>query len=163
MDKPIFMALMFKEKQGFTQWWLWVILLGTLVLPFIFRDDFIFTFSAANLQFMLPYLIIVGGFIGLFLIMRLKTEIDQEEIRMQLTPFIKKRIKWEDVRSAEVLNYGFVGGWGIRLWTSYGTVYNVKGNKGLALELSKGQKLLIGTQKERELKKVLTKLNHSPE
>lgn len=96
-------------------------------------------------------------------IKELVSTLKREEIRMQLTPFIKKRIKWEDVRSAEVLNYGFVGGWGIRLWTSYGTVYNVKGNKGLALELSKGQKLLIGTQKERELKKVLTKLNHSPE
>jgi hypothetical protein len=58
----------------------------------------------------------------------------------------------------KVLNYGFVGGWGVRLWTKYGTVYNVKGNIGLAIELKNGTKFLIGTQKEIELRSFLEKI-----
>jgi hypothetical protein len=86
--------------------------------------------------------------------MRLKTEIDQNEIRMSFFPFVKKRVSWSEVESAEIVNYGFVGGWGIRLWTEFGTVYNTKGNKGLAIELFNGEKFLIGTQKENELDKI---------
>jgi hypothetical protein len=78
---------------------------------------------------------------------------------MHFFPFVKKRIDWKDVKSAEVLDYGFVGGWGIRLWTAYGTVYNVKGTKGIAIELLNGKKFLIGTQKETELREILEKIN----
>ncbi len=90
--------------------------------------------------------------------MNLKTEIDQKEIRMNFFPFIKKRIEWKDVKKAEVLNYGFVGGWGIRLFTDYGTIYSTKGNKGLALELQSGKRLVIGTQKEAELNRIIEKI-----
>lgn len=95
--------------------------------------------------------------IGMFLYMRLKTEIDQREIRFSFRPFVKKRVSWAEVKSARVVNYGFVGGWGIRLWTRYGTVYNIRGNKGLALELLNGKKFLIGTQREAELQEFLKK------
>ena len=60
-----------------------------------------------------------------------------------------------------------MGGWGIRLWTKYGTVFNIKGKKGLAIELYSGKKFLIGTQKEIELiefvkiMEVTSKSNHS--
>lgn len=55
------------------------------------------------------------------------------------------------------MNYGFVGGWGVRLWTAFGTVYNVRGKMGLAIKLKDGTKFLIGTQKEMELKSVIIK------
>ena len=60
---------------------------------------------------------------------------------------------------AEIVNYGFVGGWGIRLWTKYGTVYNMRGNKGLAIALTDGNKFLIGTQKPEELTAILEKIS----
>nr|WP_315263057.1 hypothetical protein [uncultured Flavobacterium sp.] len=44
------------------------------------------------------------------------------------------------------MNYKFLG-FGVRLFTSYGTVYNTKGDTGLAIELKCGKKILIGTQK----------------
>jgi len=50
-----------------------------------------------------------------------------------------------------VVDYGFVGGWGVRWWTKFGTVYNVMGRIGLAIELKNGKKLLIGTQKKTEV------------
>ena len=55
------------------------------------------------------------------------------------------------------MNYGFVG-YGIRLGSKYGTVYNMKGNRGLAIELNNGKKFVIGTQKEMELKNVVEKM-----
>lgn len=76
---------------------------------------------------------------------------------MSFFPFVKKTTKWTDMKKAEVINYGFVGGWGIRLRTKYGTVYNIKGNKGLAIELLNGKKYLIGTQKETEMYEIVKK------
>ncbi|WP_253187464.1 hypothetical protein [Mangrovimonas sp. DI 80] len=90
--------------------------------------------------------------------MKLTTRINKSGIEMSFFPFVKKTTKWSDIKTAQVINYGFVGGWGIRLWTKYGTVYNMKGNKGLAIELLNGKKFLIGTQKEAELTSLLKKL-----
>jgi len=49
------------------------------------------------------------------------------------------------------VHYGFVGGWGIRLFTAYGTVYNMRGAKGLAIRLKSGKKFLIGSQRSEVL------------
>ena len=59
---------------------------------------------------------------------------------------------WTEIKSVKLLDYGFVGGWGIRFWTKYGTVYNIRGSKGLLLEFSDGKTIVVGTQKEEELK-----------
>ena len=77
---------------------------------------------------------------------------------MRFFPFVKKEFQWSEIQKSKVVNYGFVGGWGIRLFTKYGTVYNIRGNKGLAIELKNGKKYLIGTQKEEEMKKFINGL-----
>jgi hypothetical protein len=93
--------------------------------------------------------------------MYLKTEIDEDSIRIKFFPFANKVFHWKDIAKAEVVNYGFVGGWGIRIGTKYGTVYNIKGQQGLAIQLKNGKKRCIGTQKEAELKAVIAQL-HKP-
>ena len=156
------MKIEFKEEQKFTQWWLWLVLLGIGILPFlgiykrkilgdIFGDE-----PMSDFGFII-FCVIIFGVIAMFWFMRLETEIDQNEIRMNFFPFVKKQVSWKDIKNAEIVNYGFVGAWGIRLWTKYGTVYNTKGNKGLAIELLNGKKFLIGTQKEIELTKIVQK------
>lgn len=95
----------------------------------------------------------------LFLFLRLETNINKERIELKFFPFTSKTIQWKDIKSAEVLKYGFVGGWGLRIGTKYGTVYNMSGDKGLALELLNGKKLVIGTQKVDELKSVVNQLS----
>ncbi|WP_206735984.1 phosphoethanolamine transferase domain-containing protein [Aequorivita sp. KMM 9714] len=157
------MKIVFKEEQKFTQWWLWLILIGIGVLPIIgiYKQLIIeekFGDSPMSDLELIIFSIFIFGLIALFWFMRLKTNIDQNEIRMRFFPLVKKQVKWKDVKSVEVVNYGFVGGWGIRLGTKYGTVYNTKGNRGLAIELLNGKKLLIGTQKETELKEILEKI-----
>jgi len=70
------------------------------------------------------------------LIVTLETTIDSEKISVKHLLFVKKRFKWEDIKSAEIVKYGFVG-YGIRISLNHGTVYNVKGNQGLFLKLKK--------------------------
>ncbi|WP_430412418.1 hypothetical protein [Kordia sp.] len=158
------MKIQFTEEQKFSQWWLWLILISVGIMPIygiykqLIRGE---SFGSKPMSDtgLIIVAIVVFLVIGLFLIMRLQTTIDAAGIHMRYFPFIKKDVKWHEIKKAEVVNYGFVGGWGIRLWTSYGTVYNIRGNKGLAIELQNGKKFLIGTQKETELTEVIEKVN----
>ena len=105
------------------------------------------------------FTVVIFAFIIFFRIIQLRTKIDEQNINIKFYPLINKTIKWSEVKSANIVNYGFVGGWGIRLWTNYGTVYNIKGNMGLALELKNGKKLLIGSQKIDDLKSYINSIN----
>ena len=156
------MKIEFREEQKFTQWWLWLILIGLgILLIFGMYKQLIlgekFGDNPMSDIGLIIFCVFIYGIIALFWFMRLKTEIDQNEIRVNFFPFVKKRINWKEIENAEIVNYGFVGGWGIRLWTKFGTVYNTKGNIGLAIELTNGKKILIGTQKENELNKIVEK------
>lgn len=157
------MKIHFHEIQKFTQWWLWLILITTIVAPIIalvkhyILSDFVVEDTDES-DSMIIFAAIMLFVMLLFAIIKLETEIDEKEIRMKFFPFINKKIPWSAIKNVRVLNYGFVGGWGIRLFTNYGTLYNVKGNKGLAIQLQNGKRLLIGTQKEDELRAVIEKL-----
>lgn len=157
--------LIFKESQKFTQWWLWLILLVAAVFPlYAVYKQLILGQPVGDKPAPDLLLIIIAalmlGVIVLFWIMELRTEIDREQIRMHFYPFVKKQVNWSDIQRAEVVDYGFVGGWGIRLGTKYGTVYNVRGREGLAIEVSKGRKFLIGTQRPAELAAAIQKIRN---
>lgn len=150
----------FKEEQKFTQWWLWLILIAVTVIPVYGIYNQIILGQVFGNKPMPDAVLIVSaiipfGILFLFWLFRLKTEINAKEIRISFFPLTTRTVEWKDVKSAQVLDYGFVGGWGIRLFTKYGTVYNIKGNKGLALELKNGKKCLVGTQKMEELSEVV--------
>ena len=91
----------------------------------------------------------------LFYLLKLKIRVDHNGVNMVYFPFVNKFTEWSEVKNVSVINYGFVGGWGIRFWTKYGTVYNVRGNKGMLIELNSGKTFVIGTQKETDLNNVL--------
>ncbi|GIZ07786.1 hypothetical protein [Flavobacterium sp. UMI-01] len=157
------MKMDFKEKQKFTQWWLWLIIIGLGIIPVyglyvqLVQGEGFGDKPMSDTGLIVPTMLSIG-IIVLFRVFTLTTEINSKEIRIAFFPFVNKKIAWENVKSAQVLNYGFVGGWGIRLFTKYGTVYNIKGNMGLALELNNGKKLLVGTQKMEELSEVIAKI-----
>lgn len=158
------MSKAFKETQKFSQWWLWLILLfiGALPILGIYKQLIIgekFGDKPMSDLGLIIFAVFVFSLIAMFWFMQLKTEIDQNEIRMRFFPLVKKRVSWEEIKNAEIVNYGFVGGWGIRLSTKYGTVYNMKGDKGLAIELLNGKNFLIGTQKPNELTAMLEKIS----
>ncbi len=152
----------FKEEQKSLYWWVWAILILVTVLAMlgIYRE------SSRGEDVGLGLVIFVSVMLPLwvlFFLLKLKTLINEQGIQIHLSPLVKRKFLWEEIKSIKVIDYGFVGGWGIRLGTKYGTVYNMKGSKGLAIELKKGKnllgkKLLIGTQKETQLKEFLEKL-----
>lgn len=154
----------FNESQRFSQVWLWVIILGTSFIPVIGLYQQIVVgvpfgnnpMSDLGLAIMLLF---EAALLYFFWSIRLVTEIDHHEIRLAYRPFMRRSIPWSEVQKAEVVNYGFVGGWGVRYSSSYGKVYNVNGKYGLALELKSGSKLCIGTQRPEELKAALKQLN----
>ena len=153
--------LYFKEEQRFTQWWLWLILIAIALIPVygvikvVIGGEPFGNNPSSNFG-LIFLLIFMAAFLGLFYMMKLSTEIDDESIKMNFYPFTKKEIKWTEIESAEVVNYGFVGGWGIRLGTKYGTVYNTSGKIGLAIILKNKEKFCIGTIKESELKALIS-------
>lgn len=154
--------ILFQEKQQFRQTWLWLLLIGILlvalwslvqqvVLQIPFGNNPAPDFALV-LFTLLPLV-----FIWLFGIMYLKTEITNEEIRVQFYPFLSKTINWEEVEEAYVRQYkplAEFGGWGIRFSTR-GKAYNVSGNMGLQLVLKNGKRILIGTQLPEEMESVI--------
>jgi len=158
------MKPLFKETQRFTQWWLWLLLIGISVVPttgiykqLIIGEEY-GSKSMSNVG-LIVFSIFIYLLIAFFYFLQLKTKITSEEISFTFFPLTSKKVKWEDISEVKIVNYGFVGGWGIRLWTPFGTVYNTKGKIGLAIEMKNGSKFLIGTQKETELKNVLKEIS----
>ncbi|MCB0539322.1 MAG: hypothetical protein KDE33_17540 [Bacteroidetes bacterium] len=144
----------FSETQKFTQWWLWLLLIICFALPIysyfsnpskpMNDTSFIISMSILSIVFVM------------FFLLKLKTEVNEQGISYSYFPFIRKRqFLWSEIESAKVINYGFVGGWGIRMSIKYGTIYNVKGKMGLQITLKSGKKFVLGTQKHEELLAVL--------
>lgn len=154
------MQTLFQEKQRFTQWWLWLLLIGLTLIPLygvyqqLLRDQ-----PAGDKPMsdwgLLAFLLFMLLFLLFFWLMQLSTTITAKTIHFRFFPVTNQQINWEDIEAAEVLNYGFVGGWGIRIGTQYGTIYNTSGKIGLALRLKNGKKICVGTQEQDALKKVI--------
>ena len=158
------MKLEFKETQKLSQWWLWLILLTSAgFMIFKTYQHLFLEVQDGNIPISIEALVVLTilliGLIVIFGMMKLKTELNQQELKISFIPFSKKHFYWKDIKSAKVIDYGFVGGWGLRFWTAHGTVYNTGGNIGLALEFKNGDKFLVGTQKGEELKEFLKDLD----
>jgi len=157
------MKPLFTESQRFNQWWVWLIVILSCGVPFIIFvqqivlgktvGDHPMSDSAVILSLIIPVI-----FILLFYMMQLKTVITRETLSFRFVPFVKRTIPWKDMETFKVINYGFVGGYGIRLTMKYGTVYNIKGNKGLFVKLKNGKTFIVGTQKPEALEKTIQQL-----
>ena len=161
----------FNEQQRFTQLWLIILLIFSAVVPvaIILKDAD--KMEPTNLITTLCIVILAPALLFFF---KLTTRIDDKGIHYQFFPFhfSLKTIAWQDIKSAHVRTYdaiGEFGGWGLKgglFWKkSKGTAINVSGDIGIQLELKNGKKLLIGTKKEEESKRVLStyasKLNNN--
>jgi hypothetical protein len=152
----------FVETQRFTQWWLWLFLLALGLFPiYLIYKQLIMGIPVGQKPMpdfgVIIFSLFIYAITFLFAAFKLSTEVTDKEIKIRFFPFVTKSFSWEDITSAKIVNYGFVGGWGIRLGSKYGTVYNMKGKMGMAFETKNGKKFCLGTQKESELKKILIK------
>ncbi len=155
--------ILFGEKQKFTQWWLFLLLCLPLVMIFLSFDwsqssENINDSGNGSFSIILPegFFVILTVVILTLLFFKyasLTVQIDKEKIGIKHLIFYRRTIYWKDVKAVKTVKYGFVG-YGIRLSLNHGTVYNVKGNKGLEVTFNNGSKCLIGTQRPEELFKI---------
>lgn len=156
------MITTFSERQRMTQWWLWLLILG---IPGIAIAIAVASGKGGSEDISISVLVMLLVFALIFSI-RLDTSITESGIRYRFFPFhLKDRtLSWQKVKTAYVRQYRPIaeyGGWGLKGGFGNGWAYNVKGNIGLQLELTDGEKILIGTQKGPELEKVLHELGRS--
>lgn len=165
----------FKEEQRFTQPMFIVILsMSTLVFLGILLKEY---FTENSNMKTVELVTIIGIYFAIIIplfFFKLITRIDEKGIHYRFFPFHRPfRIKtWSEIKSANIRKYDAIseyGGWGVKggFRRKKGKALNVKGNIGIQLEFTDNKKLLIGTQKESEAKKVLetyvSKLNHHHE
>ncbi|WP_298486843.1 hypothetical protein [uncultured Maribacter sp.] len=163
--------VLFHEIQKLRQWWIWLIILAAFIFnlyfiikPLLSSDHA----SSVNMSFSLimPYttwlfILLTLAVVVLLFFMKMTTVITEDKIAIKHMYVVKKDFLWEDIASAEIITYGFVG-YGKRYSIKHGIVYNMRGNKGLAIKLKNGKKYLIGTQKEENLREVVRNIqNHT--
>lgn len=155
--------VLFEEKQRFSYWWMWALALLPLGLALygcytqlLFGEPF-GSRPMSNTGLVI-FTLFSLGFAVLFRMHLLTTILTNQTLTVRFFPYLSRVVRWEEVERCEVIPYGFVGGWGIRLWTQYGTVYNVKSGKGLHVILKNKKQFLVGTQQPELLMKCLKQL-----
>jgi hypothetical protein len=152
----------FKEEQRFTQTWLIVIIVISLIVPLAIILKEIDKLSTSEIIISIGTIILASGLIFLF---KLTTIIDEKGIHYKFFPFhLKfKTVVWNDIENAYIRTYDAIseyGGWGVRggaLWyKAKGKAINISGNIGIQLKLKDGKKLLIGTNKKEQAQDVLS-------
>jgi hypothetical protein len=152
------MNAIFNEKQVYPFWVVITIGIILAISPFILIDfggdqpgNEIY---AAVLTSAVIFIITL-----IFLIIKLKTRIDDFEFRYQFIPFIwvEKSISWDKIKKVEVRKSKSIrefGGWGYRIGKGK-RAFTLYGHWGLDITLEKEKHLFIGTQKHCQLEAFL--------
>lgn len=144
----------FHEEQSFRQWWLWV-LLAIAALPVAFV---LATGGPVVEVIIVPLVVLAIG--ALFVFARLVVDVDREAITIAfhfLWP--KQRIALARVRRAVATRYRPLidyGGYGVRLGFK-GWAYNVSGDEGVLVETTDGARVMIGSQRPKELEAAIAR------
>lgn len=155
----------FKEEQRFRQTWLLLVLAISLIvsLAIIVTEYLEENTKMTTNEFVLTISGILVSVLFIFLF-KLTTRIDEKGIHYQFFPFhfSMKLISWNEISKAGIRTYYPIsefGGWGLRggFFFNKGKnkAINVSGDVGIQLVLKNGEKLLIGTQKKEDAKRIL--------
>ncbi|OCX51994.1 hypothetical protein BEL04_17735 [Mucilaginibacter sp. PPCGB 2223] len=157
--------MLFSEIQKFRQWWLWLILIVTL-MPLL--GILIYQVITGNPVGDKPAsngsLIVIVLLVGLPLVLgfcyfKLFTVVERDAIYYGFGIKGNKlnELRLADIASMDVIPYRSFG-LGMRLSRQYGTIYNTNWGKGLVITKTDGSKLVIGTQRPEELKVAISKM-----
>jgi hypothetical protein len=92
---------------------------------------------------------------------RLVTEVTVDALSIRFHPFHRKPLVIRGIATAAARRYRPIaeyGGWGIRYGWKGGRAYNVSGDEGVQLVLANGRRILIGSQRARELEMAIRPL-----
>ena len=146
----------FIENQKIPKWMSFIFLVLTIYMAYLLIKNYeTSAFIGILVGTLISLLILL-----LFLIANLITEIDSEGIRIKYIPFHFKYLNynWNEIESCKIRKYSSIsefGGWGIRYGFRKIKSYTVKGNQGIQLVLKNGKDILIGTQKRKEIEKLI--------
>lgn len=169
--------ILFTETQTFRQKALWILLLiicGGSILLFgvalynqVLSNEQFGEKPMSDVSLLIGFILVIGFalFLGWFFYsIKLETEIDDNSIKYKFWPFIReyKVIPLETIYSMKVEKYKPIreyGGWGYRFsMKGRGLCLNVSKNIGIRIIMKDGYELLIGTQKEEELQKIINQI-----
>jgi hypothetical protein len=153
--------ILFRERQRFTQFWLWVLVLGIAV---IFWAGFVYQVllggalgnrPVPDIQLSIMLALLGFGLPFFFYWMSLTTEVRPGILSVRFKPFHGKpvTIALHTVRDYEQVSYDAIsdyGGWGIR-WGAKGKAYSTSGREGVLLHFYNKPTLLVGSQRADEL------------
>lgn len=154
--------LVFKEVQSYKGTWVMYLIL-LIELPFILLLATLIVNTEKGIKEELwgigiVVLIISLTFLLLILI-RLETRIDEYAVKFRFFPFI---LSWRtfpksQIRQIQIIKYSPLtdyGGWGLKGNRST-KAYSIIGDEGILLDIGEKKKIMIGTQKGKELRSYL--------
>jgi hypothetical protein len=152
---------MFYEKQQFNRWWIWTMLIVTVIA--IGYGILSGKADPSSRYSLLGGIIVIAVISSLLYFTHLETRIDEAGITLRFFPFqrVYYYVKWSEIQSIQLRKYKPIreyGGWGIRFSFTEGKAYTIKGDEGIQLVLNSGKKFLIGTQKTKELRNYLEEI-----
>lgn len=158
----------FEEEQRFRQGWLMILLVMSVLIPIglIIKEYTEENSNMTSTEFISTLLLILAAITPIFFF-KLRTRIDEKGIHYQFFPihWKLKAIPWSEINTISVRKYDALteyGGWGLKggFRRKKGKAINISGDIGIQLELVSGKKLLIGTQKEYDAKRVIENYQH---
>lgn len=154
--------IMFYEKQKFNQWWIWTMLLITVLA--IAYGILSGKADPTERYGLLISITLVSIISTLLYFTNLETRMDDHGITLRFFPFqrVYYYVKWEELQNIQVRKYNAIkefGGWGIRFNFAGEKAYTIRGKEGVQLVLKSGKKFLIGTQDSKSMIAFLEKLN----
>ncbi len=152
--------ILFRETQHLLAEWLIYGLAGLILLT---NFIVIYAFRGFNLDLDLVFFLITPLIPFIFYFVKMNTEIDEQGININYSHFYKRKILFNEIAEAYVRKYRPIieyGGWGLKGWKKSNRAYNIRGDKGLQLELLNSDRVLIGTQKPEELAKIIENIKN---
>lgn len=157
---------LFEERQ-YLHIWSKVLMIGVVLLLIYLLKEYCNSSDSANpmeVVFLTGILLLMLLLTGILVTARLETSISEKELTYRFYPFqLKPRhVSWREVTHCYTRRYRPImeyGGWGLRTgFSNKGNAVNASGCDGLQLVFENGKRLLIGTQKPDEVKKILIEL-----
>jgi hypothetical protein len=171
------MKTLFEEKQRYTQWWLWlIIVVNAVIVIAIFShalykqlvlgepwgdkplsDDELVGISLFVISAMVLMLLVFFNSV-------LEVVVDKASISYRYIPLLRKwrRIERENIQRYEIKKY-YLRGYGVKFDFRGNRTINVKGHIGIEFTLGNGHRLLLGTQKPEEFLLALNKMKNRRE
>lgn len=135
----------FREVQRFRQLWLWLLLVGVVLVSVVSSG--------------LIGLVVAGAIIVFMWSFKLETEVRVDGLYVKFTPlhWSYRHVPWAAIDTVEAVTYRPLrdyGGWGIR-FAGDGIAYNVSGSEGVRITRHQDRGLLVGSQRHYDLARAI--------